>query len=308
MISAKASFPPTSASIPTCSRAARSASTPTRRSASAARRARSRARNGTTCPTTATAGRATPTTTPTPSGPRRGGTFLFVEQNRARGQQLAGPMSGDALSDLTDHEDPFRWIFLSDVCKHCENAGCLEACPTGSIIRTEVGSVLVQNDVCNGCGYCVVGCPFGVIDRRKKPLKDAGGAFKCTFCYDRQASGLVPACAKACPTESILFGPLDELHAHADEARRASEGHRLSRRAELRSGGHERRGHPRVFPVAGRAGSLRPAAQAAGADHLPESRLDQRVRHGVRGDPRGVRPPCTKTQKRKKNGVFAFSF
>ena len=140
---------------------------------------------------------------------------LFVEQNRARGQQLAGPMSGDVLSDLTAHEDPFRWLFLSDVCKHCENAGCLEACPTGSIIRTEVGSVLVQNDICNGCGYCVVGCPFGVIDRRKKPLPDAGGAFKCTFCYDRQASGMVPACAKACPTESILFGPLDELRPFA---------------------------------------------------------------------------------------------
>ena len=142
---------------------------------------------------------------------------LFVEQDRARGKQLAGPMSGDILSDLTAHEDPFRWIFLSDVCKHCEVAGCLEACPTGSIIRTEVGSVLVQNDICNGCGYCVVGCPFGVIDRRKKPLKDAGGAFKCTFCYDRQASGLVPACAKACPTESILFGPLDELRPYAEK-------------------------------------------------------------------------------------------
>lgn len=142
---------------------------------------------------------------------------LFVEQDRARGKQLAGPMSGDVLSDLTDHEDPFRWLFLSDVCKHCENAGCLEACPTGSIVRTEVGSVLVQNDICNGCGYCVVGCPFGVIDRRKKPLKGAGGAFKCTFCYDRQASGLVPACAKSCPTESILFGPLDGLRAFAEK-------------------------------------------------------------------------------------------
>ena len=69
-------------------------------------------------------------------------------------------------------EEPFRWIFLSDVCKHCEEAGCLEACPTGSIVRTEVGSVLVQNDVCNGCGYCVVNCPFGVIDRRPEPLPE----------------------------------------------------------------------------------------------------------------------------------------
>jgi len=131
---------------------------------------------------------------------------LFVEQNRSKGNQIAGPMSLGG-----EEQDPFRWIFLSDVCKHCENAGCLEACPTGSIVRTEIGSVLVQNDVCNGCGYCVVACPFGVIDRRPAPLPDAGGAFKCTFCYDRQKSGLTPACAKVCPTESIVFGRLDDL-------------------------------------------------------------------------------------------------
>lgn len=114
-------------------------------------------------------------------------------------------------------EGPPRWIFHSDVCKHCEVAGCLEACPTGSIVRTEVGSVLVQDDVCNGCGYCVVCCPFGVLDRRPEPLPDSGGAFKCTFCYDRQVDGLTPACAKACPTESIQFGPLEELRRRAEE-------------------------------------------------------------------------------------------
>jgi len=104
------------------------------------------------------------------------------------------------------------WQFLSDVCKHCEHAGCLEACPTGSIVRTELGTVYVQPDVCNGCGYCVVGCPFGVIDRRPED----GRAFKCTFCYDRQRNGDAPACAKACPTQSILFGDLDDLRARAD--------------------------------------------------------------------------------------------
>ena len=104
------------------------------------------------------------------------------------------------------------WEFSSDVCKHCENAGCLESCPTGSIIRTEFGGVYVQPDICNGCGYCVVNCPFGVIDRRPTD----GRAFKCTFCYDRQKAGLIPACAKACPTQSILFGDLDELQRLAD--------------------------------------------------------------------------------------------
>jgi formate dehydrogenase iron-sulfur subunit len=157
---------------------------------------------------------------------------MFLEQDRKKGNQITGPMGlpaesasparTDPQSDmsavgLAEAEDPFRWVFLSDVCKHCEEAGCLEACPTGSIVRTEVGSVLVQNDVCNGCGYCVVSCPFGVIDRRPEPLPDAGGAFKCTFCYDRQKSGLVPACAKVCPTESIVFGRLDDLRALASQ-------------------------------------------------------------------------------------------
>lgn len=123
----------------------------------------------------------------------------FLEQPATAGPQLA------------ETEDPFRWVFLSDVCKHCENSGCLEACPTGSICRTEVGSVFVQPDVCNGCGYCVVSCPFGVIDRRPED----GRAFKCTFCYDRQKVGLMPACATACPTQSIQFGPLDELRERA---------------------------------------------------------------------------------------------
>lgn len=132
---------------------------------------------------------------------------LFLEQPKPRGPQIAGPMSNG--------EEPFRWVFLSDVCKHCEVAGCLESCPTGAIVRTETESVFVQNDVCNGCGYCVVSCPFGVIDRREEELPEKGGAFKCTFCYDRQASGYTPACAKACPTESIRFGPLEQMRAEA---------------------------------------------------------------------------------------------
>jgi formate dehydrogenase iron-sulfur subunit len=109
--------------------------------------------------------------------------------------------------------EPTSWTFSSDVCKHCEEAGCLEACPTGSIVRTEFGGVFIQPDVCNGCGYCVTACPFGVVERNQKD----GRAFKCTFCYDRQKVGLQPACAKACPTESIKFGEIehlreDELH------------------------------------------------------------------------------------------------
>jgi formate dehydrogenase iron-sulfur subunit len=105
----------------------------------------------------------------------------------------------------------FRWLMASDVCKHCTHAGCLDVCPTGALFRTEFGSVVVQQDICNGCGYCVSACPYGVIDRRE----DDGRAWKCTLCYDRLRDGLEPACAKACPTDSIQFGPLDELRERA---------------------------------------------------------------------------------------------
>jgi formate dehydrogenase iron-sulfur subunit len=99
------------------------------------------------------------------------------------------------------------------VCKHCTTAPCLDVCPTGALFRTEFGTVVVQDDVCNGCGMCVPACPFGVIERRE----DDGRAWKCTLCYDRLKDGMEPACAKACPTDSIKFGPLDELRAHAGE-------------------------------------------------------------------------------------------
>jgi formate dehydrogenase iron-sulfur subunit len=109
------------------------------------------------------------------------------------------------------HPGQARWLMSSDVCKHCTEAGCLDVCPTGALMRTEFGTVVVQDDVCNGCGYCVPACPFGVIGRRESD----GGAHKCTLCYDRIGDGLTPACAKACPTESIQFGPLDELRERA---------------------------------------------------------------------------------------------
>jgi formate dehydrogenase iron-sulfur subunit len=124
--------------------------------------------------------------------------------------------------------DGVRWLMSSDVCKHCTHAGCLDVCPTGAIFRSEFGTVVIQDDVCNGCGYCVVACPFGVIGKRqgrsasespgsipeviaKRELGGDGGMHKCTLCYDRLQDGLEPACAKACPTDSIQFGPLDEL-------------------------------------------------------------------------------------------------
>jgi formate dehydrogenase iron-sulfur subunit len=110
-------------------------------------------------------------------------------------------------------EDGMRWLMSSDVCKHCTTAPCLDVCPTGALFRTEFGTVVVQDDVCNGCGMCVPACPFGVIERREED----GRAWKCTLCYDRLKDGMEPACAKAGPTDSIMFGPLDELREHAGE-------------------------------------------------------------------------------------------
>jgi len=131
----------------------------------------------------------------------------FIEQERAD-VVADGPGQAQGGGDV-------RWLMMSDVCKHCTHAGCLDVCPTGALFRTEFGTVVVQQDICNGCGYCVSGCPYGVIDRRP----DDGRAHKCTLCYDRLRGGLEPACAKACPTDSIQFGALDELRERAARRR-----------------------------------------------------------------------------------------
>jgi formate dehydrogenase iron-sulfur subunit len=142
----------------------------------------------------------------------------FVEQRKA-------PQEPDLDREGMD----FRWLMSSDVCKHCTRAGCLEVCPTGALFRTEFGTVVVQEDVCNGCGYCVPACPFGVLTKRETPehsgdapvgplgQKTDGRVWKCTLCYDRLKDGMEPACAKSCPTKSIQFGPLDELVSRAKD-------------------------------------------------------------------------------------------
>jgi formate dehydrogenase iron-sulfur subunit len=168
----------------------------------------------------------------------------FIEQGHDRIEQARE--SGRALTDLgmpAMHQSPesvdiappdtpeFRWLMASDVCKHCTHAGCLDVCPTGALFRTEFGTVVVQDDVCNGCGTCVAGCPFGVVERRtdgtvatpsqrsdrqvEKPV--TGVAQKCTLCYDRLVEDQTPACAMTCPTTSIKFGDHDDLVVQARE-------------------------------------------------------------------------------------------
>jgi formate dehydrogenase iron-sulfur subunit len=129
-----------------------------------------------------------------------------------------GGLSADTWRHVAFIEKPkadggMAWLMSSDVCKHCTSAACLEVCPTGALFRTEFSTVVVQQDICNGCGYCVSACPFGVIDQRK----DDGRVWKCTLCYDRLKGSQTPACAQACPTESIQFGPLEMLRARAGQ-------------------------------------------------------------------------------------------
>ena len=146
------------------------------------------------------------TTTPAHSRPTPGGT--------SPSSRSPAPARAAACATATRSRIQSGWLMMSDVCKHCHNAPCLEVCPTGrDLFKTEFDTVVVQQDICNGCGYCVPACPFGVV----AVSENDGKAHKCTLCYDRLKGGLEPACSKACPTDSIQFGELGDLQTRAAE-------------------------------------------------------------------------------------------
>src|SRR5437764_4264628 len=117
----------------------------------------------------------------------------------------------EQFSDEPDRSQQAAWLMMSDVCKHCVDAPCLEVCPTGAILRTEFDTVYINEPACNGCRDCISACPFGVI--HVSPTRHV--AQKCTFCYDRLKHDLTPACAQACPTQSIRFGRVEDLRKQA---------------------------------------------------------------------------------------------
>src|SRR5437762_1900620 len=127
-----------------------------------------------------------------------------------------------------EHGDDLEWLIRKDGCMHCDDPGCLKACPApGAIVQYTNGIVDFVSENCIGCGYCVKGCPFNVPRISKVDRK----AYKCTLCVDRVSVGQAPACAKACPTQAIYFGSKQDMIVHAE--------HRIT---DLRSRGFKNAG------------------------------------------------------------------
>jgi formate dehydrogenase iron-sulfur subunit len=121
------------------------------------------------------------------------------------------------LMRFAEYENPkgdLEWLIRKDGCMHCEDPGCLKACPSpGAIVQYANGIVDFHEENCIGCGFCVTGCPFDVPRISKKDKK----AYKCTLCSDRVSVGLEPACVKSCPTGAIVFGTKEDMKQHAEE-------------------------------------------------------------------------------------------
>ena len=117
------------------------------------------------------------------------------------------------FAEVESEERGLEWLIRKDGCMHCDDPGCLKACPSpGAIIQYSNGIVDFHEEHCIGCGYCITGCPFNVPRISQKD----GKAYKCTLCSDRVAVGQAPACAKVCPTGAIQFGAKDAMKHYAE--------------------------------------------------------------------------------------------
>ena len=118
------------------------------------------------------------------------------------------------FSEYENQGGDLEWLIRKDGCMHCEDPGCLKACPSpGAIVQYTNGVVDFHQENCIGCGYCITGCPFDVPRISQKDNK----VYKCTLCSDRVAVGQEPACVKTCPTGAIVFGTKEDMIKHADD-------------------------------------------------------------------------------------------
>ena len=209
---------------------------------------------------------------------------MFLEQDRPKGNQVAGPMSlarargSISLGFLVRRLQALRRSRLprsmSDRLDRAHGSW-LGAGAERCLQRLRLLRRLVS------------------VRRDRSPatnrLPDAGGAFKCTFCYDRQKSGLVPACAKVCPTESIVFGRLDDLRARGADRVEALTGKAAMTTRNLRSDGNVRSRHPRLLPDSRETGRLRTSAEAADSNDLSKVGMDFSICHGHRINYRNAR-------------------
>ena len=194
-----------------------------------------------------------------------------------------------------EHGDDLEWLIRKDGCMHCDDPGCLKACPApGAIVQYTNGIVDFVSENCIGCGYCVKGCPFNIPRISKVDRK----AYKCTLCSDRVVVGQAPACAKACPTQAIFFGTKADMIGACRQAHRRPEVARLSERRPLQSAGRRRHAcHVRAAPCRQAVALRRPARQSA---YQPDGRpveghaeADLAGRHRLR---RRVRPAALRHQ------------
>jgi formate dehydrogenase beta subunit len=115
-------------------------------------------------------------------------------------------------TELPTKNGEMRWLFRKDNCMHCTDPACQRACPVpGCIFKTAEGAIVIDQEKCIGCEYCVNVCPFEIprFDPATKKV------YKCTLCWDRISQGQIPACAKTCAPGAVTFGSKDKMIAQA---------------------------------------------------------------------------------------------